>query len=207
MNILIANKSRLTGEGIGLIINSQFDRAKIIVTDNANDLLKKVSKNSKQLWSVILIDSELSQLVTPKQLRRHSPTTKVCLISTQESPYISAKCLREGFNGLLPISSTANEVAHIMTVLLSGQNYFPATSNVPVESFMGSNSRNNLITYRQQEILSLVALGFNNKEIANQYDLAESTVKRHLSNIYKKLGVSNRLEAIKSGAESKLLLK
>lgn len=207
MNILIAHKSRLTGEGINLIISSQFNQAEIIVIDNANDLLKRVSASSNHPWRVILIDSELVQLVTPKQLLKYSPTAKVCLISNQTSPQINAKCLRDGFNGLLPISSSASEVGYIMNILLSGQNYFPAAINMPAESFMGSNSKNNLITYRQQEVLSLVALGFSNKEIANHYNLTESTVKRHLSNIYKKLGVNNRIAAIRCGTESQLLLK
>jgi DNA-binding NarL/FixJ family response regulator len=55
-------------------------------------------------------------------------------------------------------------------------------------------SRKPHITPRQQEIIASVAAGHSNKQIAQQFSLSEDTVKRHLTNIFGRLGLSNRLE-------------
>lgn len=54
----------------------------------------------------------------------------------------------------------------------------------------------NILTNREQEILLLVTENYSNQEIAQQLCLAESTVKSHLHNIFRKLGVRNRSEAL-----------
>jgi len=209
MNILIANEGRLIGEGIGSIIKSSFNQANIVVINSGNNLVEKVITSASNAWNVILVDPKLSKLAPPKWLHKHSPNTKVCLISTQDNSNIKIELLKQGFNGLLSTSSTASEVEYLMGMMLSGKNYFPENTNLPIRRFaknIENNSKSNSITYRQREILSLVALGLSNKEVANHYGLAESTVKRHLSNIFSKLGVQNRVEAIRSGAASELLL-
>jgi DNA-binding NarL/FixJ family response regulator len=57
-----------------------------------------------------------------------------------------------------------------------------------------ARARNRKVTPRQQEIIASVIAGNSNKQIAQQFSLSEDTVKRHLTNIFGRLGVSNRLE-------------
>ena len=59
---------------------------------------------------------------------------------------------------------------------------------------VGGQTRKPNITPRQQEIIASVAAGRSNKQIAQQFSLSEDTVKRHLTNIFTRLGLSNRLE-------------
>lgn len=54
-----------------------------------------------------------------------------------------------------------------------------------------------MLSDREKEIIQLVAKGFMNKEIADRLNISTETVKRHLSNIYKKLEVSNKIAALK----------
>jgi DNA-binding NarL/FixJ family response regulator len=59
-------------------------------------------------------------------------------------------------------------------------------------------ARHGALTKREQQVAALVTLGFSNKHIAAKLDLSEGTVKQHLHSIFRKLGVRNRREFIKS---------
>ena len=61
------------------------------------------------------------------------------------------------------------------------------------------------ISPREQEILHSLSVGFSNQEIATQYSISTSTVKTHLENIYRKLGVNNRMQAIAKAQALKLV--
>jgi DNA-binding NarL/FixJ family response regulator len=67
------------------------------------------------------------------------------------------------------------------------------------------NNDHSTLTLRQIEILSLAAKGLSNKEIAKHLHLAEGTIKRHFSNIFKVLKVSNRVAAINSSHNTERL--
>ena len=54
------------------------------------------------------------------------------------------------------------------------------------------------LTQREQQILRMVALGYNNKKISEQLYVSEDTVKKHLHNSYKKLGARNKIEALRN---------
>lgn len=209
MNILIANESSLVAEGISMIVKSSYRQAKIATTNSANNLVKMLNRHATYRWNVILIDDNLSRLVNLNRLHKLSPDTKVCLFSSQIRSRQDAEHFREGFSGLLPTSATPVEAGRAMNLLLSGQKSpqkeIDHDAQKPVSNPQkGSNK--NAITYRQQEILSLMALGLSNKEIASHHNLSESTIKRHLSNIFKRLGVHNRVEAAREASELGLLL-
>jgi len=66
----------------------------------------------------------------------------------------------------------------------------------PTPSLAALSSAASITRAREQQVLLLVSAGFSNREIAAQFSLAESTIKTHLKNIYRKLGVNNRTRAV-----------
>ena len=193
------------GEGMKMIIDSLFSKSYIVVVDNAKDLLNQLGINKSLILDIVFIDVGLSDFITPQRLRKLSPETKVCLLDAESDFKKNAQHYRDGFNGLLLTSSTTNAMQDTVSSLLLGQCAFPGGVNVHTRKPNTKESKELPITFRQQEILSLMSLGLSNKEIASHYSLTESTVKRHMSNIFKKLGVQNRVEAAKIASERKLL--
>jgi len=192
-----------------MIVKSVFSEFNLVVVDCINNLLKQFSIEESFSWSIILIDSGLSDFISPKRLHKLSPKTKICLFNVNSNLQTNSEYFRRGFNGLLSTSSTSSTVEQAINSLLLDQNFFPGGVNVhkrtPLLKSPSSLSKIP-ITFRQQEILSLMAMGLSNKEIANHFDLTESTVKRHMSNIFKKLGAQNRVEAARIASEHGLLL-
>lgn len=208
MNIMIANESRLLGEGVSMILKASYSDADILVTDSAKDIIRSLNKTANSHWHVILIDTHLSKLVSPSRLHKLLPGAKVCLFDSKEHSKAYDEHLKTGFNGVLTESSSSSDLKQAMRVLLSGRNFFPEEDSSCSRGFFKTNKKNSvksLVTHREQEVLSLVALGLSNKEIANHCDLAEATVKRHISNTFKKLGVKNRVEAAHLANEQGLL--
>lgn len=78
-------------------------------------------------------------------------------------------------------------------------------SKTPDEENLNGNDLPEELTAREVEVLSLVARGFTNLELADELGISVSTVKRHLTNIYGKLGVSHRTEAVARAVQMKLL--
>lgn len=208
MNIMIANESRLLGEGVSMMIKASFANADIVVTDSAKDVIRTIGRPAKSDWQIILIDSQLSELISPKRLNRLIPEAKVCLFNAKKNWISYDEHHRKGFNGVLDDSSSSGDLKKAMKALLSGRDFFPEETNQFSRGFFRTKQKSNktsVITYREQEVLSLMALGLSNKEIARHFGLAEATVKRHISNTFKKLGVKNRVEATHMANEKGLL--
>lgn len=64
---------------------------------------------------------------------------------------------------------------------------------------------NNKITNREKEVVSLMYKGLNYNEIANQLNISPATIRKHIENIYRKLSVHNKVEAIHKCIEKKIL--
>lgn len=207
MNIMIANKSRLLGEGVSMMIKASFSDADILVTDSAKDVVRNLNGASHEQWNVILIDSQISKLISPDRLHSLIPNAKVCLFNAKKQLRTCDEYLKTGYNGVLPESSSSHDLKKAMKALLSGRDFFPEDNRASKGIFRVRKdaAKHPLITLREQEILAFVALGLSNKEIANHLNLAESTIKRHVSNTFKKLDVKNRVEATHFANEKGLL--
>lgn len=106
--------------------------------------------------------------------------------------------LRRGLRGVVPVTFSADIAVEALRLVLAGGTF------VPVEALMGnvkdrtelSGSTQGQLTAREAQILALLRLGKQNKQIAYDLSLSEGTVKVHIHNIMKKLRVSNRCQII-----------
>lgn len=106
--------------------------------------------------------------------------------------------LCRGLRGVVPITFTADIAVEALRLVLAGGTF------VPVDALMGyakhrmdpSSSLQRQLTAREEQILAQLRLGKQNKQIAYDLSLSEGTVKVHIHNIMKKLGVSNRSQVI-----------
>jgi two-component system, NarL family, nitrate/nitrite response regulator NarL len=102
--------------------------------------------------------------------------------------------IQAGARGFLPKTATSEQFTHAIQMLLAGGTSVPADLLVGVPS-SGETHWLTLLTPRETEVLRVTARGLSNKEIARELDLAEVTVKLHLSSIFRKVGVRSRTEA------------
>jgi DNA-binding NarL/FixJ family response regulator len=147
---------------------------------------------------VVLLDVDLclrDDLRLLAELRRDDPTASVVLLGTLHVRRELARAVRAGAAGYVVKDVAPGDLAAAIRRALDGGALSAATL-LPGAVF-GDASRMRAITGREQEILRHVAAGRSNAQIASALWVSEPTVKFHLSNVYRKLGVSRRADAVR----------
>lgn len=141
-------------------------------------------------------------------LRERHPQTRVLVLSGQREPALMERCFQAGASGFvskLNVSS-AGLVAAVEQVA-RGEWIVPTELISPVRAAQEASERTSpleRLTLREREVLSLVASGADNLQISARLGITERTVKAHVSNLYRKLGVQNRVEMAMLGFQSGL---
>jgi DNA-binding NarL/FixJ family response regulator len=158
--------------------------------------------------SLILLDLSLPDrdgFSVLEELRERYPAIAVVVVSAVHDPGNVRKALDLGALGYIPKSAQGDVILGALRLVISGGIYIPPEilirhSPTPVEKNypgdIGSSSDYLGLTDRQLEVLGLMMQGKSNKTICRILELAEPTVKNHVTAILKTLNVSNRTEAV-----------
>jgi DNA-binding NarL/FixJ family response regulator len=146
------------------------------------------------LLDLTLPDCEgLSGLV---RLRRLAPRSAIAVVSGETSPAVIRDCFSQGARGYLPKSSGADDFTGALRRLLDTGVYYPPEAADP----MPARPRPRL-TPREESVLQALAEGRVNKQLAAALNISESTFKTYLRNIYEKLEVRTRVQAVRRGEQ------
>jgi DNA-binding NarL/FixJ family response regulator len=142
-------------------------------------------------------------------LRDRARAAPIVVVSARENPADVQASLDNGAMGYLPKSSSSEVMLNAIRLVLAGGMYLPPAllghrdgdrrangldTNLGQPRLSDQVARN--LTRRQRDVMRLLALGRSNKAIAQELNLAEGTVKVHVSAIFKALNVTNRTEAV-----------
>jgi DNA-binding NarL/FixJ family response regulator len=132
-------------------------------------------------------------------LQSLSEIAPVIILSAVDNPYAILKALESGARGYIPTATTSLELTiEIIRLVRAGGTFVPASSlSLQRNNAEGSTSTaaaTEQFTPRQMAVLHYLRLGKANKIIAHELALSEGTVKAHIRNIMKKMGVTNRTE-------------
>lgn len=122
------------------------------------------------------------------------PHTKFALLSGEASAEAANEAMENGAKGFLPKSISAQKMVSAIQLILSGDLYFPYELALIANKKRGSTEYRGL-SGKEIEVLRGLCAGLSNKEIARELDRQEVTVKLHVKNILKKIGVKNRTSA------------
>jgi DNA-binding NarL/FixJ family response regulator len=171
---------------------------------------------------LVLLDLNLPGmhgLAALTELRARYPAVSVVVVSAANDPVSVTHALDHGAMGYIPKSSSNEVLASALRLVLSGGIYIPPEIRGPggpqAESLVpgvGGSPRRGLpsglgLTERQAQILVLLMQGKSNKVICRELDLAESTVKNHVTHVLKTLNVTTRTQAVIAAARMGLVLE
>ncbi|MFD2468853.1 LuxR C-terminal-related transcriptional regulator [Amycolatopsis silviterrae] len=136
------------------------------------------------------------------RLHTAHPGCPVIVLTVAEQPFPAADILAMGVNGCLATNTTRQELVIAIRSVIAREDWF--VLSVPRESLAArgdhpgslSASPANQLSRRELEVLEQVSAGLSNNQIAIRLSIAEGTVKRHLRNIFAKLGAVSRIDAV-----------
>lgn len=151
---------------------------------------------------VLLIDIKMPHLngiETTRWIRTHHPDLGVLILSAFDDEAYVMAVLNAGANGYMLKSSSPNELIEAVVGVHNGRSALHPTIAHRLINMIANarqTSETEPLTPREMETLTLVGQGKTNKEIGHELSISSRTVQSHLANIYQKLDVSNRTEAI-----------
>ena len=128
-----------------------------------------------------------------KVIGQRFPTTACILISGDEQEGMAPRAVAAGASGFIPKSFTAEEMVSAINHVLEGNIFVPER---PISTTAPTSAPTGSLTLRQLEVITMLGRGFSNKEIARALDVAERTVKAHVSAVFEALNVKNRTQAV-----------
>ncbi|WP_415888275.1 response regulator [Neptuniibacter sp. SY11_33] len=207
--ILIADDHPLFREAIINVIENSFTGCQTLETEDLDSALT-IAQNEEEL-DLILLDlnmpgmNGLNGLIT---LRNDLPTVPVVIVSAEEDKQIVLQAITYGAVGFITKSSPRDQMTEALQQILAGNVYLPSDI---IRASQPDNRRNqrkdenqippellSSLTRRQLLVLERMSKGESNKQIAYNLNIAETTVKAHVSAILRKLGVHNRIQAVLS---------
>jgi DNA-binding NarL/FixJ family response regulator len=203
IKVVLVDDHGVLREGMRRILEEQPD---IEVVGEAGNGLEAVAVTKAVAPDLVLMDVVMPRLTgieATKQIKQSNPTTAVLILSAYDDDRYVFGLLEAGAAGYILKSATAQEVIHAIRAVHSGETVLhPAIagrllSRAARSPARGASSHSSgLLTERELEVLRLAARGLSNKEIASQLVLSVPTVKAHLVNIFNKMGVGSRTEAV-----------
>jgi DNA-binding NarL/FixJ family response regulator len=193
LKLLLADDHALMFEGIALAIENEEDLEIVGCADSGSQVLPLVQQTQPDLVVLDLRMPGMDGLTCIKLLRERFPHIATAVLSGFDSDEMIAAALRVGANAFISKSVEPAELAGALRQ--AAQETVPdaiGRAQTRVASIVEEAS----LTEREVAVLQALAQGQSNKEIARSLWLAEQTVKFHLTNIYRKLDVRGRTEAV-----------
>ncbi len=207
ISVLVVEPQAVTRAGLRRLLDSYAD---LRVVGEAADGVQAVSETLELGPQVVLMDAHLANgqsIETLRQIKQLNLETRVLLLSTQEREEYLYETLRAGADGYVLKDIVPDELARAIRTVARGEVLVQAQLAGRLLSRFGKQGTMpfETLTTRELEVLRLLARGLRNKEIAARLFVSERTVNFHLANIYQKLNVSGRTEALSKALEQGLI--
>ncbi|GMB00294.1 response regulator transcription factor [Pelosinus sp. IPA-1] len=213
IRVLIADDHAVVRSGLAMLINSQQDME---VVGEAADGREAVELGLKLLPQVALMDLSMppgeNGLIATARLKELLPQTRVLILTMHDDEEYLFQSLKAGAMGYILKNAPQFDLIQAIRTVNQGESYlYPSAAKSLIEGFLRQGNKREevesltLLTERERQTLRLVAMGYANKDIAEQLCLSVKTVEAYKTRIMEKLQFKTRPEMVKYAIKKGLL--
>jgi DNA-binding NarL/FixJ family response regulator len=204
IRIVIIEDDETIRIGYTYLLNKQPEFTVINSYASAEAALKNIEQDAADVFLLDISLTGMSGIDALDDIKKRSPRSYVIMLTVYEDPDMIFKTLAKGASGYLTKSSpTQKTIEAIREVIKGGGPMSPNVARLVVSSFQ--KNKNSPLSKRETEILEHIANGKSGTRIAGELFIDAETVKSHIKNIYAKLHVNSKADAIKTARENKLI--
>ncbi len=210
MRIVFADDHNLVRESVSTLLENLSDEVEVLEAANFDEAFDKAAR--EPLPDLIILDlfmPGMNHLNGLDVMGKRFPGVPIVILTGAVDLNDAYSALERGAAGYIPKTIGCQAMLNALRLVLSGEKFLPSMLVAEAERVeaagidMPEGSVHNptpldKLTRREREVLSLLTGGHPNKEIARRLGLREITVKVHLKGVYRKLGVANRTQAVRT---------
>ena len=211
VRVLLADDHTMFREGLARVLASSYmEEVEVVGKTDTGEEAVALAQNERPAVVIMEVDEDLQKAKnTLRQMFLVNSTTppKVIILTMFENPKILREVMKLGPNTFVHKSASVEELLSAMRTTVGD----PTGGNVVMVMPQGAleesedGAGEDVLTKRELEVLVLAARGMSNRKIADYLSLSEGTIRRHLANIYPKMGVNSKGEAIRKALDNEWL--
>jgi len=206
LTVLIADDHPLVREALHRTLEGEKDIEVVAEAGDGEEAVKLASELRPNVAVIDIIMPKLNGIEATRKIKEIAPDTAILILTAYDDDEYVLGLLNAGAAGYLLKSARGRDLVGAIRAIRSGESVLhpkiiakllKRATIAPA----GEHKASDLLSERESEVLKLVTSGMNNKEIAEKLFLSQRTIKAHLTNIFNKLNVASRSEAIVKGLQ------
>jgi NarL family two-component system response regulator LiaR len=208
IRIVIVDDHDMLRSGLSLFLKTCPDFLLIGEASNGMDAIASCEQLQPDVVLMDLIMPGIDGVTAIRQIREKSPSTHFIALSSFVDESLVNSALKAGAIGYLLKNASIDSLANAIRDAYAGKSTLaPEAAQTLVDAAQRPDIPNYPLSRREREVLTLMVDGLSNVEIAERLVIGVSTAKKHVSNIYVKLGADNRAEAVALAVRHRLVAK
>ncbi|WP_082232951.1 response regulator [Halobacillus massiliensis] len=212
INVLLVDDHAVVRMGLKMLLNSLEDMEVVGEASEGNEGIEKALETKP---NAILMDLSMPHgkdgLSATAELKKQLPDTAILILTMHDDEEYLFRAIQAGASGCVLKSAPHDELVTAIRSVCSGNAYLhPSATKRLMEEYLGHLKQDETDTYqllsdREKEVLTLIAKGYSNKEIAQQLFISVKTVETHKGNLMEKLQMKTRPELVNVALKKGLL--
>lgn len=199
VKVMIADDHSMIREGLKQLLELEGDFEVIEEACDGEDCLEKLATVRPDILLLDINMPKMNGLEVLQKIKEKKIKVKVLVLTVHNEVEYLLKAVDIGVNGYLLKDSESAELKKAILAVVDGDDYIQPSLIPVLNAKMIDRNKDNVkiesLTRREMEVLKLLSVGMYNKEVAEQLNISERTVKNHVFNIFKKIGVTDRTQA------------
>jgi len=203
IRIVVADDHPVVRFGVKQMLQNEPGFDVVGEAEDGDDAITQTLELEPDILLLDLLMPRLPGLEAMRAIMTKSPRVKIVLLTSTITQQQIIEALQIGARGIVLKDSVVGDLSHALRAVLSGDywiggervaNLLKALQELQAQAAAVPERKTYGLTPRELEVVTCIVEGCSNRDIATQFKISEETVKRHLSNVFDKTGVSTRLE-------------